>query len=244
MHRRLLAVMAHPDDETFLMGGTLALLADRGWSVLVLTVTTGERGRRGPYVDQGLAPETFGALRREELEAACRSLGVRSVPVSLCPDGEVPACKPRLRKLLAKWMDRIRPHVVVTFGPDGVSGHRDHVAVGRSVRQAIESYAGRGHGARWRPELLYVLGSEALPECCRTSASAPEPPETLRVDISRVADRKLKAMAAYRSQQHLMPKSEAEVNRIREVPERFHRVVRKGHGYAVAHHAGVKAAQG
>ncbi len=225
--RTLLAVFAHPDDESFLMGGTLALLADRGWQVWVLTVTDGGGGRRGPYEGQGLSPEAFGAIRREELFAACRALGVRSVPASLCQDGEVPECGRRLAILLGRWLRRLRPQVVVTFGPDGVSGHPDHVAVGQQVQEAVEAYVAGGKEQRWRPELLYVLASEALPECCRRGAPGHEPPETLRVDIRAVADRKLRAMAAYRSQEHLMPGDQVGRERIRTAPERFHRVGRR-----------------
>ena len=80
LSRRLLAVLAHPDDETFLAGGTLALLARRGWSVSLLTLTRGEGGRRGPFEGSDLSREAFGNLRRAELKAACALLGRPASP--------------------------------------------------------------------------------------------------------------------------------------------------------------------
>jgi LmbE family N-acetylglucosaminyl deacetylase len=74
---RLLAVHAHPDDETLTMGGTLAICADRGIGTCVVTCTDGQLG---PNLDPGLSGATvrprFGAIRRRELGAACDALGV------------------------------------------------------------------------------------------------------------------------------------------------------------------------
>ena len=222
--RTLLAVTAHPDDETFLLGGTLTLLVSRGWSAFVLTVTDGEQGRRGTYADEELSPAAFGALRREELKRACRRLGARVLPTPACPDAGVEGCADRLTRVVREWILELEPHVVVSFGPDGVSGHRDHVAVGRitdRATRAVRSAAGPGG----RPiEALWVLASDALPECCRTASGEPVPPATLRVHPGLAAERKLLAMGCYESQAHLQPVGEADRQRVREAPERFHRV--------------------
>jgi LmbE family N-acetylglucosaminyl deacetylase len=80
----LRAVFAHPDDGTFLAGGTLAKYAAAGWEVFLLCATHGEAGRRGEYAH--LTKEQFARLRQQELEAAARALGIRR-PLSLdCAD--------------------------------------------------------------------------------------------------------------------------------------------------------------
>ena len=73
----LLVAVAHPDDETFGMGGTMARFAAQGWGVTVICAT---RGEVGEIADPSLAtPETLGAVREQELRRACAVLGVTDV---------------------------------------------------------------------------------------------------------------------------------------------------------------------
>jgi LmbE family N-acetylglucosaminyl deacetylase len=127
---RLLAVLAHPDDESLGFGGTLARYAAAGADVRVLTATRGEAGRYGDGTHPGKAE--VGRLREAELRAACGVLGVREVSVCGFPDGglhEV-ALSEGLGWLVPE-IRRIRPDVILTFGPDGAYGHPDHITVGQ-----------------------------------------------------------------------------------------------------------------
>ena len=118
----LLAVFAHPDDETFRCGGTLALLARRGVRVHVLAATRGEGGSCG---DPPLCrPEELPAVRERELHCACAALGIEPPRILDYRDGHLNEVNPE--ELIAEILDAvqaIQPQVMVTFGLDRLSGH-------------------------------------------------------------------------------------------------------------------------
>lgn len=133
---RLMAVLAHPDDESLGMGGTLARYASEGAETFVLTATRGERGRNGTVA--GSSPSELGALREAELTAACRTLGVSEVCLLGYPDGALDQVDPReAATRIGRHIRRIRPHVVLTFGPEGAYGHPDHIAISQFTTAAI-----------------------------------------------------------------------------------------------------------
>ena len=151
--RRLLAILAHPDDESLGVGGTLARYAAEGVATHVVTATRGEAGR---YFD-GDRPrppdEEVGRVRERELRAAAEVLGVRSVRVLGHPDGGldgVPADV--LLPELVRAIRRVRPQVVLTFDPYGAYGHPDHIAVSQAAAAAAlaaadPAFDGAGQGA-------------------------------------------------------------------------------------------------
>lgn len=204
-HRRLLAVFAHPDDETFLAGGTIARHAADGWDVRLITLTRGEAGSRGPYVD--LSQEEFGALRETELRAACAALGVLEVQVLGLPDTAIGLHEAEaldaVTEMLASW----RPALVLTFGPDGISGHIDHVAVSRivtaAVQRIVEQVSQDPSAATFVPRLYYVARSPGVPGSCASHDAVPPPLITTIVDVTEAANGKCRAKGAYRSQWHL-----------------------------------------
>jgi LmbE family N-acetylglucosaminyl deacetylase len=131
----VLAVWAHPDDESFLAGGLLAEVARRGGRVVTVTATAGEHGI-GESVDR--SPATVAARRIAELDAALEVLGGESAIHLGYEDGGCDQVTDHLAiHLLGRFVDRIEPDVIVTFGPDGVTGHPDHQAVGHWVRRAV-----------------------------------------------------------------------------------------------------------
>jgi LmbE family N-acetylglucosaminyl deacetylase len=88
------------------------------------------------------SPEQLGALREAELRAACRTLGVSEVRVLDYPDGGLDQVDPRAAaSIIAGHIRRIRPHVVLTFGPEGAYGHPDHIAISQLTSAAILSAA-------------------------------------------------------------------------------------------------------
>jgi len=141
--RRLLAVLAHPDDESLGMGGTLARCASQGVEVFLLTATRGEGGRfRGYRVDDARHPgaAALGAIREEELRKAASVLGVREVSVLDYPDGKLDRANPReVIARIADHVQQVRPDVVLTFGPEGAYGHPDHIAISQFTTAAIVS---------------------------------------------------------------------------------------------------------
>jgi len=135
----LLAVFAHPDDETYGPGPALARYAEAGLSVHVVCATGGEAARRrGGHEDAD-------ALRRHregELLEACLTLGVRTLELLRYRDGTLDPDDALAVARVAEAIRRTRPDALVTFGEDGVSGHPDHRAVYHWTRRAWE-YAGR-----------------------------------------------------------------------------------------------------
>jgi LmbE family N-acetylglucosaminyl deacetylase len=143
--RRLLAVLAHPDDESLGIGGTLAKYAAEGVEVFLLTATHGERGGyRGirPGDPRHPGPTALAAIRETELRAAASMLGVCDVSLLDHGDGRLDAADPcRIVDDIARHLRRIQPHVVITFGPDGAYGHPDHVAISQFTTAAVVAAA-------------------------------------------------------------------------------------------------------
>ncbi len=137
---KLMAVLAHPDDESFGVGGTLAKYAAEGVEVSVVTATRGDRGRfRGhrPGDAEHPGPEALAQIREAELRAASAVLGVRDVRVLGFRDQELDGVEPRdAIGRIVRELRSIRPDVVVTFGPDGAYGHPDHIAISQLTTAA------------------------------------------------------------------------------------------------------------
>jgi LmbE family N-acetylglucosaminyl deacetylase len=156
--RRLLCVLAHPDDESLGTGGTLAKYAAEGVETYLLTATRGERGRFLEGRDRPSA-EIVGQTREAELRAAASELGVREVTVLGYPDGGLDAVPPELaQQAIAEHLCRIRPQVVVTFGPDGAYGHPDHIAISQLTTAAVMRTASREHVVS---KLYHIAWSDA-----------------------------------------------------------------------------------
>jgi LmbE family N-acetylglucosaminyl deacetylase len=144
-------VWAHPDDETYLSGGTAAALVDLGHRVVAVTATRGDAGGEDT-TPAGRAATA--RLRTAELEAALEVLGVTEHHWLGYEDGRCAEtdAEPALRRL-AGLFDDVRPDTVLTFGPDGFTGHPDHQAVSRWVDLALASSAAT-------PRLLHAVATE------------------------------------------------------------------------------------
>ncbi len=181
--RRLLAILAHPDDESFGIGGALARYAREGAQVHVCIVTDGAAGENGQTTPEGETPP-LARVRREELECACQVLGVqlhrldyRDSGMEGAPDNEHPnslyqADLDDVAHELARIVCQVRPQVVITHDSTGGYFHPDHIKVHYAVRRAwayLEdnktgiNLEAEGYGA-WRPSRLYgsVIPRSAL----------------------------------------------------------------------------------
>src|SRR5262245_19118473 len=134
---RLMCILAHPDDESLGMGGTLARYAKEGVETFLVTATRGERGRFGdPTVRPPL--EVVGKVREAELRAAGRELGIREIHLLDYIDGDLGRADPvEAQRKIARFIRIIKPHVVVTFGPDGAYGHPDHIAISQLAAASV-----------------------------------------------------------------------------------------------------------
>jgi len=147
--RRLLGVFAHPDDEVFCAGGTMARAAEAGAEVMIVSATRGERGQiRDPAA---ATRRTLGAVREGELRAAAAELGVPRVQVLDYADGTLPHHRSSLGAAIADIMRQFDPDTVITFGADGGYGHPDHVAISGLATETFRAMA-RDHN---RGQRLY-----------------------------------------------------------------------------------------
>lgn len=227
--RRMLAIFAHPDDETFLAGGTLAKYAATGWRVFALSATRGEAGQRGDYEDDDLSSPEFALLRQREMEAACAVLGIEKPHFLSCADGGIARdCRGFATAKIVRFVRDLKPNIVMTFGPEGVSGHADHVAIGEIVTVAAQD-AGIS-------SLYYVLGTKSLPTCCLRENAVPSLPVTTVIDVSGFGKRKLEAMRCYRSQKHMLPEDPAVIRDILNGKENFHRAIPVPDGEKIEDH--------
>jgi LmbE family N-acetylglucosaminyl deacetylase len=134
---KLLAVFPHPDDETLGLGSTFARYAAEGVETYLVCATRGERGwfdSEGP--DPGF--EGVARIREAELRCAAEHLGLHEVCFLDYIDGDVDQAEPKeIIGKIASHIRRIRPQVVITFSPDGVYGHPDHIALSQFTNAAL-----------------------------------------------------------------------------------------------------------
>lgn len=195
----VLALFAHPDDEAFRCGGTLALLARRGVRVQVVTATRGEEGSCGePPV---CAPEELAAVREVELRCSCRALGLEPPLLLDYRDGALGEVDPgeavaRLLDLIRTW----RPRVLLTWPPHGLSGHADHIAVSRWASAAYDRAV--AERLPW-PEALYHLAvprSVAAALGLRQLRATPDEEISVDLNVTAVWGQKLAAIRCHRTQ--------------------------------------------
>lgn len=200
---RMLVILAHPDDESFAVGGTLAKYADMGVQVVLLTATRGEVGI------PGVESEKAGAIREKELLKAAKYLGIEVYFLDY-QDGELVNTDPeKLMEHISYWIDLVQPQAILTFGPDGVSGHADHVTISRVVTKVVEKYF---------PQvcLLYIAPSEAtVLGCGVTDPSVISDQPMVSVDISDYKINKIHAIQSHTSQNPpLIGQAEQEVDKV------------------------------
>jgi LmbE family N-acetylglucosaminyl deacetylase len=148
---KLMAVLAHPDDESLGFGGTLARYSSEEIETYLVTATRGERGRFFSP-DRKAEPAEIGLVREAELGAAAAVLGVREVSFLGYPDGAVDQIDSAIAiAAIVQHIRRVRPHVVVTFGPDGAYGHPDHIAISQFTTAAVVCAADAGYDVSFGP---------------------------------------------------------------------------------------------
>lgn len=207
----LLAVTAHPGDE-LAMAGTLARHVEAGVHVALACTT---RGALGPPT-AGHRPGELGSPAEHDLRCVCTRLGVGELHMlgyhaagrdgkSDDPEALVRASACDVVRRLVQLIRQLRPQVMVTFGPDGLNGHADHVAVGGLATQAfgaagdLEQFPRDGGPAPYAPAKLYYLG---LPEGLLRLAGirgrgTPDAAIAAREDVSQFVDLKLDAARCY-----------------------------------------------
>jgi LmbE family N-acetylglucosaminyl deacetylase len=193
--RRVLAVMAHPDDVDFSAAGTVATWTDKGIEVAYLIVTDGDAGGFDPTVPRS----DIAGIRRAEQTAAAKCAGVGDVRFLGYPDGRVEATI-GLRRDIARVIRQVRPDRVLIPSPERDlerihANHPDHRAVGAAALDAVYPDARNPYAF---PELVRGEGLEAWTAREVWISGGPAPNH--HVDVTDVFDRKLAALKAHVSQ--------------------------------------------
>lgn len=187
--KKLLAVFAHPDDESFICGGTLAKYASMGVEITLVSATKGEMGRRmgnPPYVNR----ETMPDIREKELRNACEALGIQNLIFFDIRDKMVEFYDSEsLISKIGVLMDEINPDVVLTFH-EILGGHPDHCAIGKATTTAF-------HRSK-QPGALYFISFGDM-------MNAPErfgytKQGIVKIDVRHQLEAKLAAFRAHRCQ--------------------------------------------
>ncbi len=221
----MLAIFAHPDDESFPTGGALARYAREGVAVSLVCAT---RGEAGEISDPALAtPQTLGRVREEELRRACTVLGVTHLRFLDYLDGTLPEVdRHEAEGKVVLAIRELRPQVVLTWGPEGGYGHPDHIAVHDWATAAFETAGDPGafpeqflEGLEpWTPLKLYNLAMprerfQRIGEIAKQFAQitawdnrdwstfgVPEARITTCVNVAPYVDTKLKAIGSHQTQ--------------------------------------------
>jgi LmbE family N-acetylglucosaminyl deacetylase len=216
---KILTIIAHPDDETMLSGGALALFARAGAEVYYLCATRGEGGEIGePPV---CTREELGTVREAEMRCAVQTLGGAGVEFLNYVDplvGEDEQLHPytndvhRLVAEITAYIQQIQPDAVITHGSSGEYGHPAHRLTFNAVSQAIDSL-------QEQAPLLYTF-SAAFPEHPRPRLVNENDPAHLILDIAPVLSQKADAALCHKSQNALfVRRSSIRAGRPLTVPE-------------------------
>ena len=203
MARTLLLIFAHPDDETFLTGGTACRYAGEGVRVVLVSATRGESGKAG---DPPLcSPEELPAFREQEMRRAAAILGIDEVHLLGYHDRELAAAPPeQIREQLVTIIRGCQPSVVVSFDPNGGNAHPDHIAISRFTADAVSAAA----DPRWLPSagLPHSTGRVVWPtgrgpwRLVREPDTAAHPGVDFMIDVSACRERKAAALRVHATQ--------------------------------------------
>lgn len=173
--RTLLAVLAHPDDETFGMGGTLALYAQRGVAAHLVCATRGEVGMVDPRLLEGYT--SVGERRADELRCAASELDLAGVhfldyrdsgmpgsPDNHHPQALAAAPLDEVAGKVADWIRKLRPQVVVTFDPIGGYKHPDHIAIHNATVKAFRLAGDPAYTSDFAPFRSEKLYYQVIPK--------------------------------------------------------------------------------
>lgn len=132
----ILGVWAHPDDETFCAGGLLAAAVKAGQKVICITATKGEAGSKDV---ERWPTNKLGDVREKELMAAFKVLGIKNHHWLDYTDGECEKADVDMAaQEIAELIQEYNPDTILTFGPDGLTGHIDHQTVSKWVDKAVD----------------------------------------------------------------------------------------------------------
>lgn len=137
--KKILSVFAHPVDESFAVGGTVAKYVKAGWQVDLVCATKGEASSNTSHDGTG---DILGSMRESELKKAADILGINTItPLGYKEDRLKELTPGTLEDPIYRAMESGIPNVVITFDPTGISNHPDHIKICFAVTYAFQRYA-------------------------------------------------------------------------------------------------------
>ena len=202
---KIIFVFAHPDDESFSSGGTIAKLTKQGEKVVLVTATKGEAGELGdPPIT---TKENLGKTREKELKNAAKILGINDIIFLDFIDGTLKDHMNDLKKKIMSIFAKESPDVAVTFDRYGGSNHPDHKAVSKSATKAFEKYMGGSkkrvcmyHMAVPRSYLRKYEKAGLAYKAFGKMKGTPDRNITTIVDIKETYDIKVRALKMHKTQ--------------------------------------------
>lgn len=202
--RRLLFLFPHPDDESFACAGTMAKYSELGHHIYLVTATSGDKGKCGPY--SITCQKELAVWREHELTNAIRCLGVSDLFLYRYPDGGLAQMDQNvLADRVLQTLLSMKPEIIITFPPDGVTGHPDHIALSLAVENAVKRFEAQASPQDY-PDLYYVFIPHYYDHCTECAPQAAFP-ITAKVDISKYKNQKGKALQEYKSQEYSVNKA-------------------------------------
>ena len=185
------AVLAHPDDET-IISGTLAKLVSKGCTITVVYVTSGDGGIDG--TGRGLHGDALAEERENEARRALQAVGIRQPPIFLeYRDGHVPEHTKEIQDDLQRLFNEIQPEVVVSFGPDGITGDWDHKMTGFATDSAFDmTEPGK--------LLLHMAITNTYVPMYANGVDVPGKSVNMRVKVSDFKDERIQVVEAHKTQ--------------------------------------------
>jgi N-acetylglucosamine malate deacetylase 2 len=197
----LLFLLAHPGDETFIAGGMIARYAAVGVEIGVICATRGQRGKTGDICSR----DDLAHVREAEVRNAAQILGIQHLEILSYEDQMLASAPPdEIRCALVAALRRQRPQIAVTFDPNGMNLHPDHIAISRFASDAVAAAA----DPRWHPESGEPNTVERMLWCApgrvfdigAMENIAGRAGMDLLIDISPYRDKKNAALRAHRTQ--------------------------------------------
>ena len=184
-------VLAHPDDET-MISGTLAMLAGKGFDLTIVYVTSGDDGP--DETGRGLSGNALGFVRENEAVQALYSIGVEKPPLFFnIPDGHVHEYTDSIEQKLRDLFGRISPQVVISFGPDGITGSRDHTFTGVAADMVFNQ-------TQSGVLLLHMAITTPLPPFYANGVAVPRKDVDVCVRVSKYNKQRIQAIDAHQTQ--------------------------------------------
>lgn len=135
--KKILVLTAHPDDESFLAAGTIYANSQAGGKTFLVCATLGEKG--ASHLEEELDADRLAEVRHQELNNAAAELNISYAKTFRYPDGKVDEHEGEILTAVSTLWPEIEPEIIISFGLDGITGHKDHIAISRvAIKLAVQ----------------------------------------------------------------------------------------------------------